>query len=159
MLGYFADRIFLGFEEAKKFFPERKTCVVGQILSPDFFVKNTTGSIEWKTNKKHVFVTCGSQGSRVVYQTLLDHKESFPDAEWIISLGTLNRGMRDKFSSWLDVQLFDWIDTKDIPHILDGADVAITRASATTLAEITTRPIRMIIVPLAISAGDHQVLN
>ncbi|MDD2891990.1 MAG: glycosyltransferase, partial [Candidatus Gracilibacteria bacterium] len=53
----------------------------------------------------------------------------------------------------------DWISQDDLPHILDGADIAITRASATTLAELTTRPIHLIIIPLAISAGNHQVYN
>lgn len=67
--------------------------------------------------------------------------------------------MRPEFEKWDNVQVFDWIAQRDIPHILDGADIAITRASATTLAELTTRPIHLIIVPLAISAGNHQIEN
>jgi UDP-N-acetylglucosamine--N-acetylmuramyl-(pentapeptide) pyrophosphoryl-undecaprenol N-acetylglucosamine transferase len=129
------------------------------MLHPDFYLEYPSGSIEWKTNKKHIYVSCGSQGSRIIYQTLLNQKKDFPDAEWIISLGTLNRNLREQFNIWEDTQLFDWIDAKDIPHILDGTDVAITRASATTLAELTTRSIRLIIIPLAISAGNHQFYN
>ena len=94
VLGHFATRIFLGFEEAKKWFPVNKTTVVGQILHPQFFKENPSGTIEWKTDKKHVFVSCGSQGSRKIFQTLLDHRQHFPDTEWIISLGTLNENMR-----------------------------------------------------------------
>ena len=67
--------------------------------------------------------------------------------------------MREEFENWENTQVFDWISQKDIPYILDGTDFAVTRASATTLAELTTRPIRLIIVPLAISAGDHQFHN
>lgn len=171
VLGHFATRIFLGFEEAKKYFPERKTTVVGQILHPDFSAENPSGNIEWKTDKKHIFVSCGSQGSRKIFQALLDQRKrkntpltrgdegGFPDAEWIISLGTLNQNMRSEFEQWEDTQVFDWIPQADIPHILDGADITISRASATTLAEITTRPIHMIIIPLALSAGNHQVFN
>ena len=55
--------------------------------------------------------------------------------------------------------MFDWIPQSDIPHILDGTDIAITRASATTLAELSTRPIHLMIIPLALSAGGHQVRN
>ncbi|MDD5376873.1 MAG: glycosyltransferase [Candidatus Gracilibacteria bacterium] len=159
ILGRFATQVFLGFEEARKWFPEHKTTVVGQILHPEFFTKNPTGDIEWKTKKKHIFVTCGSQGSRKIFQTLLDQKQDFPDTEWIISLGTLNRNMRAAFENWKDTQIFDWIPQSDIPHILDGAEMAITRASATTLAELSTRPIHLMIIPLAISAGDHQLHN
>lgn len=104
-------------------------------------------------------MSCGSQGSRKIFRTLLDQKNNFPDTEWIISLGTLNTNMRGEFEQWEDVQVFDWIPQSDIPHILDGAEIAITRASATTLAELATRPIHLIIVPLAISAGDHQLRN
>lgn len=159
VLGHFATRIFLGFEEAKKWFPTNKTVVVGQILHPQFFIKNPDGNINWKTNKKHIFVSCGSQGSRKIFQALLDQKKNFPNSEWIISLGTLNNNFRAEFEQWENTQVFDWIAQEDIPHILDGTDIAITRASATTLAELATRPIHLIIVPLAISAGDHQLYN
>lgn len=159
VLGYFATRVFLGFKEARKCFPEHKTTVIGQILHPQFFAKNPTGSIEWKTNKKHIFVSCGSQGSRKIFETLLNQKKNFPDTEWIISLGTLNGNLRSEFEQWEDTQVFDWISQADIPHILDGSEIAITRASATTLAELSTRPLHLIIIPLAISAGNHQISN
>jgi UDP-N-acetylglucosamine--N-acetylmuramyl-(pentapeptide) pyrophosphoryl-undecaprenol N-acetylglucosamine transferase len=61
VLGHFATQIFLGFEEAGKYFPANKTTVIGQILHPQFFEKNPTGNINWKTSKKHIFVSCGSQ--------------------------------------------------------------------------------------------------
>ena len=159
ILGYFASRIFLGFEEAKKWFKKEKTSVVGQILHPRFFEKNPLGTIQWKTNKKHVFVSCGSQGSRKIFQALIEQKNNFSNIEWIISLWTLNQDMRAAFQWFEDTQIFDWIDQSDIPHILDDADIAITRASATTLAELSTRPIGLMIVPLAISAGNHQTIN
>lgn len=132
---------------------------MGQILHPRFFVKDPNGKIGWKTDKKHVFVSCGSQGSRKIFQALLDQKENFSGTEWIISLGTLNRNMRTAFEEWEDIQIFDWIPQEDIPHILEETDIAITRASATTLAELSTRPIHLVIIPLAISAGNHQSYN
>jgi UDP-N-acetylglucosamine:LPS N-acetylglucosamine transferase len=122
-------------------------------------VKNPTGNIEWKTHKRHIFVSCGSQGSRKIFQTLLEQEKNFSNTEWIISLGTLNNNMRADFEQWKDTQIFDWIEQEDIPHILDGVEVAITRASATTLAELATRPIYLIIIPLALSAGNHQLSN
>lgn len=67
--------------------------------------------------------------------------------------------MRPAFEQWENTQVFDWISQEDIPHILDGAEIAITRASATTLAELATRPIHLIVIPLAISAGNHQFYN
>ncbi len=179
ILSYFATRVFLGFKEASRWFRADKTTVVGQILHPQFSLKNPTGNIEWKTDKKHVFVSCGSQGSRKVFQTLIEQRKQglsplslgeaprravgvrvlWSDTEWIISLGTLNTNMRAEFEKWEHTQIFDWIAQEDIPHILDETDIAITRASATTLAELATRPIHLIIIPLAISAGNHQLTN
>lgn len=56
----FAKKIFLGFESAKKYFPEEKTEVIGQILDPVFFEKAT--NVAQSTSKNtEVLVFCGSQ--------------------------------------------------------------------------------------------------
>ena len=53
-----SKKIFLGFESAKKFFPQNSCEVVGQILDPKLFEKNPSQTIFWKTTKKHILVIC-----------------------------------------------------------------------------------------------------
>jgi UDP-N-acetylglucosamine--N-acetylmuramyl-(pentapeptide) pyrophosphoryl-undecaprenol N-acetylglucosamine transferase len=64
-------------------------------------------------------------------------------------------------SGWGDIQILDWISQEDLAHIIPGTDIAVTRGSATTLAELTAfgKKPYLIIVPLPFSAGNHQYSN
>ena len=169
---YFATRIFLGFAEAWKYFPAWKSEVIGQILHPIFLEhRENTTSIAWRTHLPHILVICGSQGSRAIFTTLLQDWKKFPKAEWIIALGTKNTEFRSDFlelnksvkaTEWGFVHVYEWLPQEAIASLVRDCDLAITRASATTLAELTSseqNPIRLIIIPLPFSARDHQLEN
>lgn len=159
ILGELAQTVFLGFESAMKYFSEKKCTVIWQILDPIFTSDSThIHSSIWKTKKKHIFVLCGSQGSRSIFQEIIQNCKDL-DAEWILSLGNLNTGMREQFHDFSNIQLFDWIKKVDIVNILSDTDICITRWSATTLAEIDIFHVPKIIVPLPDSAGNHQYHN
>lgn len=71
----------------------------------------------------------------------------------------------DEVSGWLDrvprlktrIRLFPYID--DMKAAYGAADLVISRAGASTLAEITAIGIPSVLVPLPTSAGDHQRVN
>ena len=69
--------------------------------------------------------------------------------------------MRSEFEIIPNCQAVEWISQSDIAHLIRDTDLAITRGSATTLAELTvfgTRP-KLIIIPLPYSANNHQYYN
>lgn len=163
ILGKFASKIFLGFEGAKKYFNSNKCDVIGQILDPVFSSQVASRSIiNWETSKPHILVICGSQGSQAIFESIIEQFSDTSEYEWIIALGKLNAGMQSKFSSLGDCQAMEWISQSDIARLIQWTDIAITRWSATTLAELTsyntTRP-HLIIIPLPYSAGNHQYMN
>ena len=171
ILGKIATQIFLGFDLAKKYFNSRKCEMIWQILSGVFLnldSKNQTlqHSINWKTDKKHILVICWSQGSRAIFNTIAHDCQSI-DAEWIISLWVLNRGINKDFSAFAYIQLIDWISQEDLAHLIHDTDIAITRGSATTLAELTSfnnsqsriHNLQLIIIPLPYAADNHQYWN
>lgn len=157
ILGYFAERIFLGFDTAKKFFPEYKCRIVGQILSPEL-MKPAKDFRYWKTSKSHVLVICGSQGSKNVFDAIIKHCDRL-DVEWTVLLGLLNRDSRWGFHDFKNINLYDWIDAHTLGSILANTNLVITRGSATTLAEIDSYHVRKIMIPLPWSAGNHQYHN
>ncbi len=161
ILGKFATRIFLGFESAKKYFKEEKCEVIWQILHRVFFQENivTPKEISWKTQKKHILVICGSQWARIIFQEIIEGFGWTDTYEWIIALGKLNESMKHDFEEIYDVQAVSWISQEDIAHLLRDTDIAITRGSATTLAEIEVFGVKKIIVPLPYSADNHQYYN
>lgn len=67
--------------------------------------------------------------------------------------------MKSRFDAMLDTQVYEWISQEDIAYLLYDTDIAITRGSATTLAEIDTFGVRKIIIPLHYSADNHQYWN
>ncbi len=78
---------------------------------------------------------------------------------------------RFKESNTPTLQILDWISQEDLATLIPDTDIAITRGSATTLAELTAfrsdkiprfqrsnTPI-LIIIPLPYSADNHQYWN
>lgn len=159
ILGKFATKIFLGFESAEKYFDIKKSEVIWQILSPVFSNKNTHGSISWKTDKKHILVICGSQWAKSIFEAIITQFDKNEEYEWIIALGKLNTDMKKSFEKMQDIQAIEWLTQEDIVFLLQNTDLAITRWSATTLAEIDLFGIKKVIIPLPFSWGNHQYWN
>ncbi len=166
ILGKFANKIFLGFATASKYFNTEKCEVVGQILDPVFSLEHSNipileHAISWKTSKPHILVICGSQWSRAIFEEIVKNYLGNNEYEWIISLGKLNSGMKSKFDTIPDCQALEWISQIDIAHLIQSIDIAITRWSATTLAELTVfgATPKLIIIPLPYSANNHQHYN
>ena len=161
ILGKLATKIFLGFESANRYFSSEKCEFIWQILHPVFYkwkVKSEKWKVLWKTEKKHILVICGSQWSRSVFNTIANTSQEL-DVEWVIALGKLNQWMHRNFSKFLSIQTYDYLTQADIVSLLAHTDLAITRGSATTLAEIDTFSVKKIIIPLPYSADDHQYWN
>ena len=172
ILGKIATRIFLGFESARIYFDPKKCEVIGQILDPVFDLQHSNiptfqHSISWKTTKPHILVICGSQWSRTIFEKIITEFSWKSKYEWIIALGKLNSGMKGEFEKIPDCQAIEWISQSDIAALILSTDLAITRWSATTLAELTNfqdseftiNNLQLIIVPLPYSAGNHQYHN
>lgn len=182
ILGKFATKVFLGFENTKKYFKWKNSEVIGQILDPvfshhcepakqsrnteiqkplDHFVPRDD-RIQWKTNKPHILVICGSQGSQSIFQAIIEQFREDTRYEWIIALGKLNQDMQNAFAVIPNCQAKEWISQSDIAQLIPDTDIAISRWSATTLAELTafsdSKPY-LIIIPLPYSAWNHQYFN
>lgn len=67
--------------------------------------------------------------------------------------------MKEKFKNFGHIQVVDWIAKEDQNVIFETTDLAITRGSATTLAELDAFKIPKIIVPLPSAAKNHQFFN
>lgn len=131
--------------------------VVGQIINPDMLLPPKEYKY-WKTNKIHIFVICGSQGSRNIFRAIAANCKHL-DVEWIVLLGILNKDSRDLFQDFPHATVYDWVDAHTIASMVSQADLIITRGSATSLAELDLFKKRKIIVPYSWSAQNHQYYN
>jgi UDP-N-acetylglucosamine--N-acetylmuramyl-(pentapeptide) pyrophosphoryl-undecaprenol N-acetylglucosamine transferase len=164
ILSKIAKKIFLWFESTTLSFPKEKVEVIWQILHRVFskdwkedFIH--VPNITWKTEKPHILVICWSQWAKDIFEAILDQFGNGRKYEWIISLGKLNQHMKSDFEKMQNTEARDWISQEDIASLLPDTDIAITRGSATTLAEIDAFHVKKIIIPLPIAAKNHQYWN
>lgn len=156
-VGKFASKIYLGFAEATRYFDKSKTQVVGQILNPEFFI-----NLEWKSEKStktQLLIIWWSQWSRRIFEYILWNIDKLNNYELTIVLWSLNSDMRELFNPYSNITTYDFINQNVLKNIYKKTDIAITRAWATSLAELELFGIKMIIIPLKESANNHQYYN
>lgn len=159
LIAKFAKRVYTWFPGS---LPHEE--VVWQLLSPMFVEENDQSHLSiTPTDKTTVLVICGSQWSAVVLQALLavfDRKwQTVKNMQWYVILGKRNREYRHMFEEFENVQTFDFLSPADLSVVYLVCDLAITRGSATTLAELQHFWCKKIIVPLPFTWWNHQEYN
>ena len=158
-LARFVERAALTFEEAMPFFG-KKGVVTGNPVRYEFFdvpVKERSGEF-------HVLIFGGSQGARAINNAMMDALSdlgSYAD-RLTITHQTGEADFEKVRAAYADSQFA----TADIrPFISDifvefgKADLVISRAGATTCAEIAAAGKPAIMIPLPTAADDHQRKN
>ncbi len=151
----FATKIFLWFESAKKYFKKDNYEIVWQILNPDLFVKSKIK----QTKNTNLLVIWWSQWSSRIFDFLLNNIKKFEKFEINIVLWSLNIWFKNKFKKYNFISTYDFINHDILKDLYSNADIAITRAWASVLAELEAFGIKMIIIPLWESANNHQYFN
>jgi UDP-N-acetylglucosamine--N-acetylmuramyl-(pentapeptide) pyrophosphoryl-undecaprenol N-acetylglucosamine transferase len=154
----FSRTVFLGFEEAKRFFPHASTAVVGQMLSPVYLDTPKEPKHYDSSRPARLLVQCGSQGSSRIFDRLLSIPELASRFDVTVLLGTKNESYREAFET-AGMRAVEFVPPEELVHLYEWADIAVTRGSATILAEFALFDVRMCIVPLPETGGDHQTAN
>ncbi len=171
----FAKKIFLAFEEAKKYFSEKKTIVVGQPIDYQLIQEPVTIKDYERYNldpyKKVIFVLGGSQGSQFLNDLIV---ESLPDllslAQVVHQTGEKNYKetylyamgvLKEKnVKNYQDYHPFPFIPHDETIYLMKIADLIISRAGAGTIFEIAAVGKPSILIPIEENvAGWHQILN
>ncbi|MCL5795305.1 MAG: undecaprenyldiphospho-muramoylpentapeptide beta-N-acetylglucosaminyltransferase [Patescibacteria group bacterium] len=108
-------------------------------------------------HKPTILVTGGSQGAHFINQTILAILPKLLKKYHIIHICGKNdysQCQKYKFSNY---ELYDFTDK--ILDLMKKADLTITRAGASTLAEISSLSKPALIIPLPASANNHQLQN
>lgn len=159
LISKFATKIFYTFPNEKtEDKNEKKHIFIGQILNPDILegIKN----LKLKENMYlNVIVIAWSQGSTRIFENLLKVLPKLNFVDFTIILWSKNINFKNQFSKYENVRTFDFISQKELWKILKQTDIAITRAWATTLWELTMFWIHSLIIPLTESAWNHQQKN
>ena len=156
---------------------KKSQCVIKQVLMPiqnfkHFDKQEALSFFNFSNNRKTLLVIGGSQGAQAMYEQLaciFQKLQSDPISDsWQIlwSTGKNNydwlsnrfpQTQAEQQESGLSVKLVPFISRMDFA--LCVADAAISRAGASTLAELTTAGIKPLLIPLPTAIYNHQELN
>ncbi len=153
---YFADQVWVTFEESQKFFPASKVKLLGYPLRNEIFNLNSLNVNS--QGRPILFLTGGGNGSSLLNKTLFSLKERLEERFYIIhQCGKLEyeNYKKEETDSY---KVYDFVGEEMI-SLLDGADVVISRAGAGTVIELIALGKPSIFVPLKIAQKNEQFHN
>lgn len=163
MLGKFVDKIFVSIPGSEKYFPAAKTMLTGNPVRKELLEKAQDKQGR-KNNKITVLVLGGSQGAHrineLVTEVVTKNRQLFQDDIELIH----QTGARDEH--WVS-EVYNKAGVKakarafftDMREAYNKADLVVSRAGATTLAEITALSKPSLLIPYPYAADDHQAQN
>ena len=163
ILSRYAEKIFLGAKGAEKYLPKKKVIFSGNPVNSKIIgekEKIDFAEFGLKKDTTKLFLTGGSQGSVVLNKTFLpivdELLENGIEIIWQIGKFSFNE-FYPKIQNKKGIYSFDFTD--DIGKIYNSVDFVIARAGALSLAELETKKLPSILIPLPSSADNHQYYN
>ncbi len=159
----YATKIFLGNEGAKKYFPAEKVVISGNPINTNVIDEKEKIDFEkygLKKDSVKLFLFGGSQGSSLLNNNFLQIVDDLLDngIEIIWQAGKYSyKKFRKEVKNKSGIYIFDF--SNKIGKIYNSVDFAIARAGALSLAELETKKISSILIPLPSAAGNHQYYN
>lgn len=165
-LSRYVDKIGICFEEAKSFFPEEKVVLTGNPRASE--VLNQDGvrgrlSVGLKTNIPAVLIFGGSRGARPINEAVTKSLSEFGVKPYQILYvtGDVHYEQVKKEVELVgnpeNVVIKPFVH--NMPEVLSGIDLCVSRAGATTLAELTSLGIPSILIPSPYVTDNHQEKN
>jgi UDP-N-acetylglucosamine--N-acetylmuramyl-(pentapeptide) pyrophosphoryl-undecaprenol N-acetylglucosamine transferase len=161
-----ADCVFAQFEETIAHFPRGVQVVVsGCPVRPEFQMATRSGGIErfgFDANRKTLLITGASQGARTVNQAVVANADFLAACrDWqvlhltgeadfeLVSAGYRGCGVPIKIVAY----------TEQMAEAMEAADLIVSRAGASTLAEIIAVGRASILMPYPFHKDQHQLVN
>ena len=164
ILKWFSHRIFVSFEEAKEYFPEKKTIVTGNPIRKEFFDNLKDGKGEKK--KKDGFTLLifgGSAGAHRINQAMIEALDSLQGIKASLKiihqtgkddLDIVSKAYREKGFDALARPFFE-----DMATLYRMSDLVICRSGASTVAELAVCGKAALLIPYPYAAHQHQLIN
>jgi UDP-N-acetylglucosamine--N-acetylmuramyl-(pentapeptide) pyrophosphoryl-undecaprenol N-acetylglucosamine transferase len=165
-LARYVDKVAICFEDAKKYFPEHKVVLTGnprasEVLGQD--AEKGRRSLGLQSNRKTVLIFGGSRGAKAINEAVLQMIPLLKDKPYQVVYVTgevhYEKVMEEmkalKDSSHVIIKPF----IHNMPEVLSGVDLIVSRAGATSLAEITALGLPSILIPSPYVTANHQEKN
>lgn len=159
-VGPLVDLVFLSYAEAAEYFPARKVRITGTPVRRAFLEPPPARGDD---RARRLLVFGGSQGAQAINRAMV---EALPHLHAVRDRVTIVHQTGDKdlesvraayASSGLEAEVVPFIF--DMPRVLRGADLVVSRSGAVTLAELAVCGKPAVLIPLPTAIYQHQERN
>ncbi len=171
ILSKFVTKIAVGSELALKKFPEDKTIYTGNPIRAEVLEgKREDGLAEFNfvSDKPVVLISGGSRGAQSINLAMIDilvDAAKNPSAQFLHVTGktefeSVTQKLKDaglNLDAAPNIKVVPYL--YNMPQAMAMADLAIFRAGATGLAELTARGVPAILIPYPFATENHQEFN
>ncbi|MRX70807.1 undecaprenyldiphospho-muramoylpentapeptide beta-N-acetylglucosaminyltransferase [Bacillus lacus] len=165
-LARYVDKVAVCFEEAKSFFPSEKTVLTGNPRASEVIgVDGSKGkaSAGLHPQKNTVLIFGGSRGAKAINDAVLAMLNNLGKREYQVLYITgevhyetvMNKAKKAGIPDNVHIKPF----IHNMPEVLAGVELIVSRAGATSLAEITALGLPSILVPSPHVTANHQEKN
>ncbi len=163
ILAKYANKVFLGNENAKEHLPKNKLVFSGNPINQNVIKESdhiNYSKYGLRKDSLKIFLTGGSQGSVTLNKVLYSILDELLDKQFEIIWQIGDHSFEEFYAKIKDKKgVYGFKFTDEMGKIYNSVDIVISRGGAISLAEIETKKIPSIIIPLASAAGDHQYYN
>jgi len=170
---YFAKKIIVSFKEAEKYFPEKKTILLGNPVREELNQGNKEEGkkiFSLSSEKPVLLVIGGSQGAQKINEIILNILPRLLEKCEVIHLCGKKNLKEIKINSDKILEKFDsnkkslyhlypFLEEEGLKHAYASANIIVSRAGAGNIFEIAAIEKPCILIPLSTSASDHQTKN
>ena len=159
ILKWFSQRIFVSFEETKRYFPDEKTIVTGNPIRREIF----QGIEKRKGDRFTLLIFGGSAGAHRINKAMMEaldlfqeiksflrffHQTGREDVDWV------SKSYREKGFDAVVRPFFE-----DMATYYQLSNLVVCRSGASTVAELAVCGKAAILIPYPYAAHNHQFIN
>ncbi len=169
ILSHFTKKIFLGYNEAAKFFKgHAEKCYTGNPIRADIMKAKRAEALKafgLDGDKKTVLAAGGSLGAASLNAAMLQVEKALSGREDVQVLHATGKNNYEDYLSKMKALggFKDNIIIKpylyQMPLAMAAADLAVFRAGAIGLAELTARGVASVLIPYPYATANHQEFN
>ena len=166
VLARFVDCAFVGFPEAAARLKARQSMVTGTPVRPQFQLRDPAEcrrALGFDPTRPVAVVMGGSQGALGVNELLLRSlpllAQTLPHWQWLHLAGPNDADRVRAAYRMAELTALVYPFFAEMEIALAAADVAVTRAGASSLAELAALRLPAVLVPLPTAADNHQFCN
>ena len=160
-IGKFANTICVSLPNSINLFPKNKTVYTGNPRSEEIInvKKKLKSTLGFNQDKKLVIVVMGSLGSTTMTKKIKELIPGFNNKAYQVLVITGKKYYDDykDISVSENVKIISFMD--DLINLMKDSDLIISRAGASTIAEITAIGLPAILVPSPYVTNNHQYKN